>query len=581
MSIFNALSTAVSGIDAQSTAFTNLSNNIANSQTVGYKADSTAFQDFVAGSLSGNSASDDISDSVSALTVQHVDQQGTASASTDSLAMSISGSGLFDVSEETGATTAGTTQFQNEQYYTRNGEFYENKDGYLVNTAGYYLDGYMVNSQTGQLDNNLTQINIANVGFRPTETTTLTQSAAIGSLPTDSTNYTPQTYTTAPVTTYDADAEPHEVGLSWTQSSSNPLVWDVSAYDAGGTGSIAANDYQVTFNSDGTLASVMNKDTGATVGSTTTGSAVSIPISADYNGITQTMQLDLGTIGGTSGTTMAAAGSSAVSTSQVTALTADTTTTPGTISMAANTMLGTTTGSNQSYVTAPTDVGTTPVSVKWTQTSASPATWTVSAVNPYDSSSSSGVSSDSYSVVFNKDGSVASVTDLTNPSTTVSGLSSLTASVGGSSYTMDLSGASLSTTALSTDTTSLTSDSVSSGTYEGAEIESDGSIMAEFDNGDTQLIGKVALTNFANVDGLNAVDGQAYTATANSGTAQTGVVGDNGTGTLSVGYVESSTTDLTSDLSSLIVAQEAYSANTKVVTTADELLQTTIAMKQS
>ncbi|WP_242402338.1 flagellar hook-basal body complex protein [Komagataeibacter kakiaceti] len=105
--------------------------------------------------------------------------------------------------------------------------------------------------------------------------------------------------------------------------------------------------------------------------------------------------------------------------------------------------------------------------------------------------------------------------------------------------------------------------------------------MAEFDNGDTQLIGKVALSNFANVDGLNAVDGQAYTATANSGSAKTGVVGENGTGTLSVGYVESSTTDLTSDLSSLIVAQEAYSANTKVVTTADELLQTTIAMKQS
>ncbi|GAB6969123.1 hypothetical protein JCM25156A_31620 [Komagataeibacter kakiaceti JCM 25156] len=579
MSIFNALTTAVSGIDAQSTAFTNLSNNIANSQTVGYKADSTAFQDFVADSLNGNSSSADISDSVSALTIQHVDQQGTASASTDSLAMSISGNGLFDVSEETGATTAGTTQFQDEQYYTRNGEFYENKDGYLVNTAGYYLDGYMVNSQTGQVSNNLTQINIANVAFRPTETTTLTQSAVIGTLPSDSTSYTPQTYTTAPVTTYDANAQPHEVGVSWTQSSSNPLVWDVSAYDASGTGSIAANDYQVTFNSDGTLASVMNATTGATVGSTTTGATASIPISADYDGVTQTMQLDLGTIGGTSGTTMAAAGSNTVSTSQVTALTADTST--KTISMAANTLLGTTTGSDQSYVTAPTDVGTTPVSVKWTQTSASPATWTVSAVNPYDSSSTSSVSSDSYSVVFNTDGSVKSVTDLTNPSTTVSGLSSLTASVDNTTYTMDLSGASLSTTALSTDTTSLTSDSVSSGTYTGAEIESDGSIMAEFDNGDTQLIGKVALSNFANVDGLNAVDGQAYTATANSGSAKTGVVGENGTGTLSVGYVESSTTDLTSDLSSLIVAQEAYSANTKVVTTADELLQTTIAMKQS
>lgn len=137
MSVFNALSTAVSGIDAQSTAFTNLSNNIANSQTVGYKAESTSFQDFVAGSLTSSTASSDISDSVAAVDVQNVGAQGTASASTDTLAMAINGNGLFDVSEETGQATSGTTQFENTQYYTRNGEFYENNEGYLVNTTGY------------------------------------------------------------------------------------------------------------------------------------------------------------------------------------------------------------------------------------------------------------------------------------------------------------------------------------------------------------------------------------------------------------------------------------------------------------
>ncbi|WP_338107081.1 flagellar basal body protein, partial [Asaia bogorensis] len=68
MSVFNALTTAVSGINAQSTAFTNLSNNIANSQTVGYKADTTSFQNFVAGSMIGSTASADVSDSVSAIT---------------------------------------------------------------------------------------------------------------------------------------------------------------------------------------------------------------------------------------------------------------------------------------------------------------------------------------------------------------------------------------------------------------------------------------------------------------------------------------------------------------------------------
>lgn len=82
------------------------------------------------------------------------------------------------------------------------------------------------------------------------------------------------------------------------------------------------------------------------------------------------------------------------------------------------------------------------------------------------------------------------------------------------------------------------------------------------------------------MNGLKAVDGQAYTATSEAGSPQTGVVGQNGTGTLAVGYTEASTTNLTGDLSALIVAQEAYTANTKTVTTADQLLQSTIAMKQ-
>ena len=442
MSIFNSLATAVSGIDAQSTAFTNLSNNIANSQTVGYKADSTAFQDFVSGSLTNTSESQGDANTVAAVTVQHVDNQGTATTSTDTLAMAISGSGLFDVSKETGATTSGETQFQDQQYYTRNGEFYENKDGYLVNTSGYYLDGYMADD-SGTLDTTLTQINVANVAFRPTKTTTLT---VTGTLPSSSSS----TVTTSSTAIYDGSYDVKnptsntlEVSLKWTPPASddNTNTWTVQAV---GTG-ITSDTYKVTFDSSGDLKSVVDSS-GDNVISTLSGATASIPITATYgDGTTQTIKVDMGTIGGTSGITVAS------------------------------------TGTTTSTLTTPT----------------------------------------------------------------------------------------------------LTSDSVTSGNYEGAEIESDGSVLAEFDNGDTQLIGKVTLTNFANVNGLNAVDGEAYTATASSGNAQTGLMGQNGTGTVSVGYVESSTTDLTSDLSSLIVAQEAYSANTKVVTTADELLQTTISMKQS
>ncbi|MFW7269469.1 flagellar hook protein FlgE [Gluconacetobacter sp. Hr-1-5] len=447
MSVFNALTTAVSGINAQSTAFTNLSNNIANSQTVGYKATTTAFQDFVAGSLVGNAASSDISDSVSAVTIQHVDSQGTASSSTDSLATSISGSGLFVVSKETGASTATATQFQNTQYYTRNGEFYENKAGYLVNTSGYYLDGYQVD-ESGTLGTTVQPLNVANVAFRPTQSTTITTTGTLAE------GTTPDPATT---TVYDGlynQTAPSDnsgtINVQWSAptaaASGDGYTATVTISGSNVTGTTAgktfsttpaSSTYTVNFNSDGTLASVTDGTQNVT--STLTGAAASVVVPVTYpDGTTQSVSVNLGTIGGTTGMT----------------------------------------------------VGTTASDPK------------------------------------------------------------------------------------------LASDSVTSGTFQSISMQSDGSVMATFDNGDTQLVGKIALANFANVDGLNAVDGQAYTATASSGSARIGNVGENATGTLSVGYVESSTTDLTSDLSALIVAQEAYSANTKIVTTADQLLQTTIAMKQ-
>ncbi|NVN42498.1 flagellar hook-basal body complex protein [Asaia siamensis] len=590
MSVFNALTTAVSGINAQSTAFTNLSNNIANSQTVGYKADTTSFQNFVAGSMIGNTASSDISDSVSAVTVQHIDNQGTPTSSSNSLASAISGNGMFVVSKATGISNTSTTQFQNRNYFTRNGEFSQNNQGYLVNTSGYYLNGYMVDSTSGQLGTTLSPINVDNVSYRQPQTSTINLTATVGTMPADASKYDStdaQTYTTAPVAVYDSSANEHHVALSWQQSKTNPLVWTASAYDADGTGhiNVADNTYNVTFNSNGTLASVTDSS-GASIGSTTSGSAVTLPITATYGtNSPQTINLSLGTIGGTSGTIMAASSGTA-SQSAITGLAFDKDQNGnllGSLTMG-SAKIGTTTGSNQSYQTAPIDIPTTsgsnpsslPVSVLWKQTSASPPTWSVSAINASTGELlSSDNASDIPSVTFNAQG---------QPS-----LSSVPGSfsIKGTDYTINLpSLTEANTPLLSTssttgmDTTALTSDSVNPGSYEGVQIQSDGSVMAQFGNGASQLVGKIALANFANVNGLNAVDGQAYTATTASGNPTIGVVGENGTGTLSVGYTESSTTNLTSDLSALIVAQEAYSANTKVVTTADALLQTTIAMKQ-
>ena len=111
-------------------------------------------------------------------------------------------------------------------------------------------------------------------------------------------------------------------------------------------------------------------------------------------------------------------------------------------------------------------------------------------------------------------------------------------------------------------------------------MASDGSIMATFDNNKTQLVGKVPLATFADSNGLSSQDGQAYTATYASGAASINLAGANGAGNLETSSVESSTTNLDSDLTKLITAQNAYGANAKVVTTANEMLQTVLAMKQ-
>jgi flagellar hook protein FlgE len=566
MSVFNALSTAVSGINAQSTAFTNLSNNIANSQTVGYKATTTAFQDFVAGA-GGNSASADISDSVAAVTVQHVDNQGTSSTSTDALATSISGNGLFVVSK--GTTSGGQT------YYTRNGEVYENKAGYLVNTSGYYLEGYMVDPSTGTLGTTLTQLNVSNVTFKPTETTTLTSTSTVGTATGPN-----LTYTTAPTTVYDSSGTAHQIGLVWTPSKSDTSKWTVQAYDADGGGAISNDShwpYIVTFNSStGAMTSVT--DANGDPVANTTGKAAEIPIAATYNGVAQTIYLDLGSIGSTSGTVVATAKSGTPSTSQGTSLVVS----GGSLAMdsgggAVN--IGAQTGTNDTYMTTPLKLSDgSYVSAVWTKKRTtkdnvdSGQTWTVNLVDPYSSATSD---SSTATVTFNPNN--GTIDTINSPS---NGTIKFTDSKGvPQTLQLTTNSVMLGSSSPYTDTTAVTSDSIVTGTYEGAEITSDGSVMAKFSTG-TQLIGKVALANFANVNGLEGVDGQAYVATTNSGNAQIGVSGQNGTGTLSVGYVESSTTDLTKDLSSLIVAQQAYTANTKVVTSANTMLQATIAMIQ-
>ncbi len=104
MSLFGALTTAVSGLSAQSTAFGNISDNVANSQTVGFKAVDTDFIDYLTTSTSAQNEPG----AVATRPDYTNDTQGTITSSTDPLALAIAGQGFFAVSEPNGVVSGST-----------------------------------------------------------------------------------------------------------------------------------------------------------------------------------------------------------------------------------------------------------------------------------------------------------------------------------------------------------------------------------------------------------------------------------------------------------------------------------------
>jgi len=118
----------------------------------------------------------------------------------------------------------------------------------------------------------------------------------------------------------------------------------------------------------------------------------------------------------------------------------------------------------------------------------------------------------------------------------------------------------------------------SSGEYQSFSIGSDGTVTATYSNGQKQAVGQLALANVANLQGLQDLGNSEYTTTLASGTASVGVSGSDGLGTLQGGAIEESNVNISAEFSDLIIAQRAFEANSKTVTTFDTITQETINM---
>ena len=135
-------------------------------------------------------------------------------------------------------------------------------------------------------------------------------------------------------------------------------------------------------------------------------------------------------------------------------------------------------------------------------------------------------------------------------------------------------------TATASATSATSTNGFASGTLQTYSVQPDGTIDGTFSSGQTLALGQVAVASFANNQGLVAVGNNNYQAGAASGSAVVGVAGTGGRATVIGGSVEQSNVNIATEFAKLIVAQQAYSANAKSITTFNQVSQTTIAMLQ-
>jgi flagellar hook protein FlgE len=127
-------------------------------------------------------------------------------------------------------------------------------------------------------------------------------------------------------------------------------------------------------------------------------------------------------------------------------------------------------------------------------------------------------------------------------------------------------------------TASTTQDGYGVGVLTGYSVLPDGTVEGQFSNSQTLALGQVAVANFSNAQGLTQTGGNNYQATFSSGTAVVGVAGSGGNGTITGDAVEQSNVNLSAEFANMIVAQQSYEANAKVLTTLNQVSQATLQM---
>jgi len=312
MSLYGALMSGVAGLDANSNALGIASANIANVNTIAYKAGQNEFSTLLASAA----GSGDISSAgVIAHSVQNVTQQGLLNSTSSPTDLAISGNGFFVVSQNPGDAA--------DQLYTRAGDFTPDASGNLRNGSGYYLLGWPLDAN-GNIPtdrNAMTSINVNNLSGKAEASTTLNLQANLQASTAADASYVPGDMTSGTVTpdfqrtisVYDSQGGSQPLQLSFVKTGANTWAYEVS-YQGDSANLTSANPIAtgtMQFNADGTLA------TADTSSVNPTGSiSLTIPWNSATSGLApQTLSIDMGTVGSSDGLTQYDSPSTLVSSS--------------------------------------------------------------------------------------------------------------------------------------------------------------------------------------------------------------------------------------------------------------------------
>jgi len=571
MSLFGSLFTGVSGLASQSQAVAMISNNIANVNTVGFKRSEAAFFSLVTTESRSSRYSPG---TVNVSRIQRVDQQGPIQSSISSTDASISGNGFFSVKRD--STDSALTEF----LYTRNGQFSEDAEGFLRNTAGFYLYGWPIDANgalpanQGDLDS-LVPIDVAFLGGLTRPTTTAEIAVNLDSAEVDKTLVGALT---SPVdfqrglTVYDSLGNPQPINFQFTKTYG-------PAATTGGT----INNLTFTSN--------LVADLGLTIGNqfTVDDESGGAPLLTFTVTATSTVGDIINAVDGLAGIS-AFLGNNGELVFQRDSFVA------GTEQITINNATGTPLGSlgftgpfprtetSNNLNSATYDNGafadTPPYSSEefpsFRNLPGDPlynsrGWWQVTIVDPNNNPLTTGL------INFNGDGTVNALPD--GAGNIDIGLSNIDWGNGSvpQSINVDISRFSQ----FSSDYTVLFSDQNGAelGLRTGIEIDREGFVIAQFSNGATSRLYKLPLVTFANSNGLQEVSGTAYSENEDSGEENLREAGTGGAGFLEPSTIEISNVDLADEFSKLIITQRAYSANTKVITTVDQMTEDLLRLR--